>query len=446
MARRQRARPGARQNKTGVWYGHNLVGTLVKAADGGIGFSYAPTWLSNEEAFPVASILPLVQGAQRGDLVLAAFDNLLPDAEGELRAKIAERVAAPDKDVFSLLSVLGRDCVGALQFLPQGAAPEAQDMAYRVMTEDEMAADLRGLAMAPLAQGPDDDFRISIAGAQEKTAYLRIDGNWAKPRGITPTSHIFKTPMGVLPGPDQIDLSDSVENELFCMTLAREIGLQAASVQRITLPDVTALAVERFDRRWNGAVLTRLPQEDLCQALGYPSAQKYQRSGGPGIRQIMELLRESDEPILDREAFLCAQMFFYLIGASDGHAKNFSLHLGRRGRFQLAPLYDVLSIAPVVQAGRLQRKRYRMAMSVDGHYGIDDIVPRHFENEARASGLPKGRALVLLAELADRLGPALARAREAVRDQVPVSVMDPISQDAMTRAETVRALLASDPE
>ena len=139
MARRQRARPGARQNKTGVWYGHNLVGTLVKAADGGIGFSYAPTWLSNEEAFPVASILPLVQGAQRGDLVFAALDNLLPDADGELRAKIAERVAAPDKDVFSLLSVLGRDCVGALQFLPQGAAPEAQDMAYRVMTEDEMA-------------------------------------------------------------------------------------------------------------------------------------------------------------------------------------------------------------------------------------------------------------------------------------------------------------------
>lgn len=445
MARRQRVRQGARQARTGVWHGHILVGTLVKAADGGIGFSYSPAWLASEDAFPVASVLPLVQGAQRGDLVLAAFDNLLPDAEGELRAKITERVAAPDKDVFSLLSVLGRDCVGALQFLPQGEIPEAQDMAYRVISAAEMAADLRGLAMAPLAQGPDDDFRISIAGAQEKTAYLRIGDRCTKPRGITPTSHIFKTPMGTLPGPDQIDLSDSVENELFCMTLAQEIGLPAASVERITLPGISALAVERFDRRWNGAVLTRLPQEDLCQALGHPSTQKYQRSGGPGIRQIMELLRESDEPILDREAFLRAQMFFYLIGASDGHAKNFSLHLGRRGRFRLAPLYDVLSIAPVVQAGRLQRKRYRMAMSVDGHYRIDDIVPRHFENEARASGLPKGRALVLLAELVDRLGPALARAREAVQDQAPDFVMDAISQDAMARAETVRVLLAADP-
>ena len=109
MARRQRVRQSARPARTGVWHGHILVGTLVKAADGGIGFSYSPAWLASEDAFPVASVLPLVQGAQRGDLVLAAFDNLLPDAEGELRAKIAERVAAPDKDVFSLLSVLGRD-------------------------------------------------------------------------------------------------------------------------------------------------------------------------------------------------------------------------------------------------------------------------------------------------------------------------------------------------
>ena len=120
MARKQRVPHGARQARTGVWYEHTLVGTLVKAADSGIGFSSAPAWPASEDALPVASVPPLVQGAQRGDLVLAAFDNLLPDAEGKLRAKIAERVAAPDRDVFSLLSVLGRDCAGALQFLPQG--------------------------------------------------------------------------------------------------------------------------------------------------------------------------------------------------------------------------------------------------------------------------------------------------------------------------------------
>jgi serine/threonine-protein kinase HipA len=441
MARIARVGRRIRQSKTAVWYERAKVGTLTRATDGAIGFAYDPAWLASDTAFPVASALPLSKAKWQGDPVVAAFDNLLPDAEGELREKIAARVGAPGKDVFSLLSVLGRDCVGALQFLPVDEVPSEQDMQYRVISEEEMVADLKNLAAAPLAQGEDEDFRISIAGAQEKTAYLRVADQWAKPRGITPTSHIFKTPMGILPGPDQIDLSDSVENELFCMTLAREIGLPAAHVDKITLPGQVVLSVERFDRVWQGDTLKRLPQEDICQSLGYPSAMKYQKLGGPSIAQIMELLRESDTPIEDRETFFRAQIFFFLIGASDGHAKNFSLRLGRQGRFSLAPLYDILSIAPIVRAGRLQRKRYRLAMSVDGHYGIDEIVPRHFEAEGRAAGLPTARALELLQDMTDRLGPALDRALLAAGDQVPEAVSRPIASDAMQRAAQMNELL-----
>jgi len=441
MARITRAGRRTRQSKTAVWYERSKVGTLTRATDGAISFNYDATWLASDTAFPVASALPLSKAKWQGDPVVAAFDNLLPDSEGELREKIAARVGAPGKDAFSLLSVLGRDCVGALQFLPVDEPPSEQDMQYRVISQDEMVADLKNLAAAPLAQGEDEDFRISIAGAQEKTAYLHVDGQWAKPRGITPTSHIFKTPMGILPGPDQIDLSDSVENELFCMTLAREMGLPAAHVEKITLPGQVVLSVERFDRVWQGNTLKRMPQEDICQSLGYPSAMKYQKLGGPGIAQIMELLRESDTPIEDRETFFRAQIFFFLIGASDGHAKNFSLRLGRRGRFSLAPLYDILSVAPVVRAGRLQRKRYRLAMSIDGHYGIDEIVPRHFEAEGRAAGLPMGRALELLQDMTARLGPALERAMLAVGNQVPQSVSEPIATDAMQRAVQVRELI-----
>lgn len=441
MARLARRRAVIRRRKTAVWYERTRVGTLTKATDGGVAFSYDPGWLVSDVAFPVASVLPLTQAEWKGDPVIAAFDNLLPDAEGELREKIAARVGAEGKDVFSLLSALGRDCVGALQFLPPDEEPAAQDMDYREVSEAEMVADLKNLAAAPLAMGEDDDFRISIAGAQEKTAYLRVGGHWAKPRGITPTSHIFKTPMGVLPGPDEIDMSDSVENELFSMTLAREIGLPVAKVEKITLPGQVALAVERFDRVWEGKTLKRLPQEDICQSLGFPSARKYQKSGGPGIVQIMELLRESDDPVRDRETFFRAQIFYFLIGASDGHAKNFSLQLGRRGRFRLAPLYDILSVAPVVHAGRLQRKRYRLAMSIGGHYGIDEIVPCHFDAEGKASGLPRNRALELLAEMTDRLGPAFERATLALTKQVPHSVSDPITSDSMQRAEQIRKLM-----
>jgi serine/threonine-protein kinase HipA len=441
MARLARRRVGIRRSKTAVWYERTRVGTLIKATDGGVAFSYDPGWLASDVAFPVASVLPLTQADWKGDPVIAAFDNLLPDAEGELRERIAARVGAEGKDVFSLLSALGRDCVGALQFLPLEEEPAALDMEYREISEAEMVADLKNLAAAPLALGDDEDFRISIAGAQEKTAYLRVGDHWAKPRGITPTSHIFKTPMGILPGPDEIDMSDSVENELFCMTLAHEVGLPVAKVQKIALPGLVTLAVERFDRVWEGETLRRLPQEDICQSLGFPSARKYQKSGGPGIGEIMELLRESDEPIQDRETFFRTQIFYFLIGASDGHAKNFSLRLGRRGRFRLAPLYDILSVAPVVHAGRLQRKRYRLAMSIDGHYGIDEIVPRHFEAEGKASGLPRNRALELLAEMADRLGPALGRTTLGMADQVPAAVSEPIVADSLQRAEQVRKLL-----
>lgn len=441
MARIARVARRTRQSKAAVWYERSKVGTLTQATDGAISFTYDPTWLVSDSAFPVASALPLSTAKWQGDPVVAAFDNLLPDAEGELREKIAARVGAQGKDVFSLLSVLGRDCVGALQFLPMDEAPAKHDMQYRIISEEELVADLKNLASAPLALGEDEDFRISIAGAQEKTAYLRVADQWAKPRGITPTSHIFKTPMGILPGPDQIDLSDSVENELFCMNLAHEIGLPAAHVERITLPGQVVLSVERFDRVWQGDTLKRLPQEDICQSLGYPSAMKYQKLGGPSIAQTMELLRESDTPIEDRETFFRAQIFFFLIGASDGHAKNFSLRLGRRGRFRLAPLYDILSIAPVVHAGRLQRKRYRLAMSINGHYGIDEIVPRHIEAEGRAAGLPKGRALELLQDMMDRLGPALDRALLAVGDQVPEAISGPIAADAMQRAAQMKELL-----
>ncbi|WP_223814095.1 HipA N-terminal domain-containing protein [Roseicitreum antarcticum] len=191
MTRVTRVCRRTRQSTTAVWYETAKVGTLTRATDGAISFTYEPTWLASEAAFPVASALPLSKVSWQGDPVVAAFDNLLPDAEGELREKIAARVGAQGKDVFSLLSVLGRDCVGALQFLPMDAVPAGQDMQYRIISEEEMVADLKNLAAAPLALGEDDDFRISIAGAQEKTAYLRIDGQWANPANALSTSRVI---------------------------------------------------------------------------------------------------------------------------------------------------------------------------------------------------------------------------------------------------------------
>ena len=441
MARSQRQRRPDKAERLGVWFETARVGTLRPALDGAMEFRYDPTWLRNAAAFPVTSALPLSDRTWKGASAYAAFDNLLPDAEGELRVRIAERSAARGSDAYALLSALGRDCVGALQFLPEGELPGPPDMAARLISDDEIAKMLRGLAAAPLGIDQDDDFRISIAGAQEKTALLYRDGHWWKPLGGTPTSHILKTPMGVLPGPDQIDLTDSVENEAWCLRLAHEIGLPVASAQIGAFAEAKALIVDRFDRRWENGLLRRLPQEDLCQALGVSSAHKYQRSGGPGMRDILRHLQESDDPAQDRHIFLKAQIFFLLIGATDGHAKNFSLALGAQGRFRLSPLYDILSLAPVIDAGRLQRRRFRLAMSFDRHYGVDEILPRHIEAEAVAGGMPPATALNLLREVCEAMPAALERTNADLGPVVPEAVRGPIGRRAGAAAHQMLDLL-----
>ncbi len=160
--------------------------------------------------------------------------------------------------------------------------------------------------------------------------------------------------------------------------------------------------IERFDRLWttNGRLL-RLPQEDFCQALSVPPTRKYEPEGGPGIREILELLKASDEPEIDQRHFLKAQIVFWLIGATDGHAKNFSIHLLPGGRFHMTPLYDIKSTQPNVDAGQIEHNRMKLTMAVgDGrHYTINSIMPRHFLQTAVRCGLSAEFAQGILDEV-----------------------------------------------
>lgn len=171
--------------------GHH-VGRLTRQSSGAIDFVYAQDWLNWEHTMPVSLSLPLREDRYIGAPVMAVFDNLLPDVD-EIRRRVAEKRGAQGIDAFSLLSVIGRDCVGALQFLPEGEEPAPLDQISGDVLSDEEAADLiANLARSPLGLGEDEDFRISVAGAQEKTALLRQDGRWMRPHGTTPTTHILK--------------------------------------------------------------------------------------------------------------------------------------------------------------------------------------------------------------------------------------------------------------
>jgi len=413
-----------------------VVGHLNKAASGAIEFRYDPLWLEWEHAIPVSLSMPLRGDAFRGETVSAVFDNLLPDSEA-LRKRVAEKVGAGGADTYSLLAAIGRDCVGALQFLGDDEAPLEHGLSGEAVDEAAIEKLLKGLAQTPLGLTRDDEFRISIAGAQEKTALLRLNGQWLKPHETTPTTHILKKQIGALP--NGIDLSNSVENEYYCLRLAAAFGLPVNNAEITSFGDTTALVVERFDRRWTkDGRLLRLPQEDCCQALSIPPTRKYQSNGGPNMTALLDLMKGSDEPAADQALIFKAQILFWLIGATDGHAKNFSIFLGAGGRYHLTPLYDVLTAQPSLDAGQIQRKQMKLAMSVgtNRHYQIDGIVRRHFEQTGEDAGLPKIlirnsiEAVAAQAEAAlDRIENELPRAfPQAIHASVKAAVIKRLSE------------------
>lgn len=415
-----------------------LVGRLHRRSSGAIDFQYDATWLDWEHAIPISLSLPLREDRYIGDPVLAVLDNLLPDPD-EIRRRMAERLHADGADAYSLLATLGRDCVGALQFLPEDIEPGPAGVVHGRAVDDASIARMLGeLGDAPLGLEPDEDFRISIAGAQEKTALLRWNGTWHRPEGTTPTTHILKPEIGRLPS--GIDFSQSVENEYLCMKLTEAFGLPTAAVEITAFGGTRALVIERFDRQWTEeGRLLRLPQEDCCQALSVPSARKYESDGGPGMVRVLDLLAGSDEPGRDRRLFLKAQILFWLLGATDGHAKNFSIFLRPGGRFGLAPLYDVMSAQPALAAGQLRRNQMKLAMAVgrSRHDVIDTILPRHFLQTGERAGMGAPDVETILAEIAARGEGAIGQVLATLPGGFPERLADTVVEGLRGRLRTL---------
>ncbi len=422
-----------------VFLNSRLVGVLRRESTGAIDFQYAKDWLGWQSTFPVSLSLPLREDRYIGAPVINVFDNLLPDSDA-IRKRVAERVGAGGTDAYSLLTALGHDCVGALQFLPDGIDPgKAGAVDGKPVTDDEVAVIVNNLASAPLGMSEDEDFRISIAGAQEKTALLRKDGQWFKPVGTTATTHILKPQIGQLP--NGIDLSNSVENEYFCLKLLAALGVPTADAEIADFGDRRTLIVERFDRRWtNDGRLLRLPQEDICQAFSVPPTRKYQSDGGPGMRDIIELLKGSDMPEQDIATFMRARILFWMLGATDGHAKNFSITLGPGGRFRLTRLYDVLSAQPSLDAGQIQQKKFKLAMSVgkNRHYPVEEIKPRHFLQTAELAGV----GAPLMRAIFEDLGANAVEQTDAVIAALPRNFPDQLVASVRAGVKSRLRLLA----
>jgi len=425
------------------------VGDWRLPTGGGQEFLYADSWLASDAARPISLSFPLrpSQEPYRSG-VEPFFDNLLPDNR-QIRERIQRRFRAESMAAFDLLQEIGRDCVGALQLLPEGAEP--QDI--RRITAERLTADKVGQALAASLgqafgqeEGDDEAFRISLAGAQEKTALLKQEGVWCRPTGATPTTHIFKLPMGV--SPRGIDLSTSVENEWLCAQIAREFGIPVAPCEMATFGDYKTLVVERFDRKLapDGAWWLRLPLEDFCQATATPPGMKYENEGGPGIRKIMELLLGSQRAAEDRRDFMRTQLVFWLLAAIDGHAKNFSVFLLPGGAYQLTPRYDILSAHPMMGHGhgKLAPQKITMAMAVEGknrHYHWERIKARHWIETAKQCGMAGMDEIV--ADVVARTPVVIERARLLIPAGFPALIADAILDGVHASSERLKTELSS---
>jgi serine/threonine-protein kinase HipA len=416
-----------------------LVGFLHKLPSGAMTFQYADEWLEISQARPISLSLPLRALAYEGAQVYNFFDNLLPDNE-RIRARIQAKFKVLSSHPFDLLSAIGADCVGAIQLGQEQALSKVDMTTAQVLSTVEIAKLLKGYGISPLGMNEEvEDLRISIAGAQEKTALLWHQGQWCRPTGATPTSHIFKLPIGSI-AKNNIDLSESCENEWLCLEIAKAFGFPTAKAQIQCFEDVKVLVVERFDRQWSrdGKWLMRLPQEDMCQALGISPNLKYQSDGGPGMAEIMKVLLGAKDANADREQFFRSQILFWLLAATDGHAKNFSIHLEPRGSYRLTPLYDVISFYPYISASKPVQK-IKMAMAFKGtkrnNYHWSAIQPRHFISTAKAINFSPKKAELILKEMLEKANRVAAEVAGRIPEGFPTHISEPILQGMISLAK-----------
>ncbi|CAM3797618.1 type II toxin-antitoxin system HipA family toxin [Polynucleobacter brandtiae] len=399
-------------------------------------FNYSDDWISREDARPLSLSLPFLPGnvAHQGDLVNHYFDNLLPDSD-VIRRRLASRYQSKGLGAFDLLSQLGRDCVGAIQLLPEGELPAGiHQIQGRTLSDGDIADHLRRVSLDSVFGQVEvnNDLRLSIAGAQEKTALLKHDGCWLLPKGSTPTTHIFKLPLGLV-GHMRADMRTSVENEWICSKIMAAYGIPTASCEIQRFEDQKVLIVERFDRRLaaDGQWIIRLPQEDFCQAMGVPPMSKYQADGGPSITSAMKLLLGSVNAEQDRIHFFKTQIIFWLLAATDGHGKNFSITHLPGVQYRGTPIYDVLSAHPVMGFGanQIAPHRAKLAMAVCGstnNYLIDKIHRRHWLSQAQQAGLGANKAEQLIREIIKMTESVINQVRSNIAEPFPMDVAEAI--------------------
>ena len=355
-------------NVLNVYWHHDIVGQLHLDESRRFVFQYSSNWLKRENPIPVSLGLPLQAEAYNDDRARPFFANLLP--ESDLRRIIAKKLGLSEQNDFALLEAVGGECAGAISLLPIDSEADNHG-SYRPLDDKQLNELIAELPKRPMLAG-EEGIRLSLAGAQNKLPVYFDGRQISLPMGSAASSHILKPPIK--------QYSQTVENETFCMMLAARIELP--------VPDVTILhkaeplyLITRYDRQQHDENapqnhITRLHQEDFCQALGVVPDMKYEKEGGPSLKACFELLRNNSiQPVADVRNLLNWVVFNYLIGNADAHAKNIALLFTGTGP-ALAPFYDLMCTAVYDELTD------RIAMKIGGEDRPDWIIARRWQQFA----------------------------------------------------------------
>ncbi|MCR9838096.1 HipA domain-containing protein [Vibrio parahaemolyticus] len=408
-----------------------LVGLFVQQSKTYGAFLYSDEWLAYDSAFPISLSLPLVKGECSSLNALNFIHNLLPDLKEE-RLSLAHSVGVQSNDAFTLLSKISHDCTGGISFTGSMQAPNI-GWEYREIS----ASELNELVTQRKSFLPFfGDYRPCISGTQRKTTLTRLNGKWYVPQEKSLSSHIIKYPMDVIAQSNSVlDMSGSVENEFICTQIAKELGFKVPDMEIITAESgAKALAVKRFDRCFGDGVVTRRHQEDFCQIFGVPEHLKYQSENNLGVSKIVDVLSLSAQSKANNHNFFKFMILQYLLGATDGHLKNFSVHIASGGHYQLAPFYDLLSAYPAVSATGLNKRKLKLAMGLQASrgykYNISKICLRHIEQTASQFGISNANCHEIVSTFLAQFSRALSSIDKRFPEKEFTLVKDSIFQHA----------------
>lgn len=354
--------------KLNVFFGNKKTGSLESTENRGVIFVYDENYLNDKNSVPLSASLPLQREEFPQKQCIPFFSGLLPEEDS--RKKIADYLHISETSTLKLLEALGGECAGLISILSEDDS-FSKDTSYKLdsknyepLDDNRLSEFIEKMNTRPLIKA-DDKLRLSLAGAQEKLALAKINGEWYLPLKGAPSTHILKPARTG-------SLSSLAQNEYICMKLAKSFGLPVPDVDLLKIAEKDIFVVERYDRIKEADSIQRLHQEDFCQALGIMSTSKYQNDGGPGIADIFKTISKvCTVPALESQKFLKYVLFNYVMGNCDSHGKNYSL-LYKNNRVELSPLYDVVST--IIYSGLTEK----LSMKIGKHYEIQKVTQEDF--------------------------------------------------------------------